>query len=1378
MLKFHIIVKSAGFVLALFAWQLLGAIMGIVLGIVIRYPYKFAYNDNITQVTLAIGMLYFAYYIADIIGVSGVLAVVLFGILLSSTKIKISPETEVYTNNFWEYISFLTKTLIFVMAGIRLGYDNHYPQVTDIGYVILLYILCLVARIMIYLLASPVLRKSGPQLSWRSIVISVWGIYRGSPSLLLAVLYSAHYQNEFGYRVLSYSTLIVILSLLLNSFLMRFLLSVLGLYDLSRTKRVNMNMAVAQINACREKAMFSLKLDRIIADANWLVVESITRIGHPYRKKMKGHGTYDDDIGNDFQIRLLSCPDCGGHTLCPPSLKEIDDMTLEAKHRILKAQLVSYWRQYDLGILSRRGIRILTNLIDGAVTKEDPMLRAVDLKIQTEGSKILKNMKSCFGHLLTVTSKQHRFIPTNIIRAMCFRLCTSRTFQIIMASLAMFDLAILLHLTMLYYFQNQFGDHDAFAFYAQILDFMFFSIFLLEFWIQVLGIGFVQYFRSHVNKVEFAVGILIRGSEITMCVDTSIDMKQVLNVLKSYDIILFLKTLLLLRAARLYIFWTALIPKLLNVIDRQMDDSLMKSYDIGKAFLVGQERVMKFLAHVVCNETVYNNLRRVLEADRLKVTKDLGLIQKDRPAIAITMKTRHAIRHIINIMSDCLNDLKEEGILDAIENKVLVSSLDLIRKKLRDISVVNPCPPDFILREIPWLHGDHDTSDFLLHHSRLSSYDTGDVIIKYGDDPVGLYVLVSGLVKSYYRPSSNIIEQTNKYGILPNCDFFTNLKFDLPQEDYVVSGNLVGETGMVTGRRYDMDVLCETAVQVYYIPWKIMKAVLHDSEDSGLMQSKVWKSIGIKIAVILLQYSTHFQGWLREKLLLYLQRSVVPMLSGVTTINITDKVDDVILVEGVIMDGITRAVFFGPFYVPRSVHKIILPDHSTWKYDTTYETRLLIIPNVHADQNDILGPEGIFKDHYRSHPPLQTMEILSDASVVDSTTKLCPHGQNSGWKLDSASSQRFFQKRAGIHKKVGFIDYMPNIKGIDSTMPTTSYALPSEKKTQIKETIHVRRNQDSTITYIKDIDEQSEGESVKDDMQPTVKSKHTPHLQLKKRRRRTEQVYDYDIVSDSSFEEDMVLKKSKMKGIRSKICDKIKSKIPNRARKIFRTKEEKTSLTDEYKRTCSSKDKVCSVEVPRKKKTAIKKADHLASDDNLDDSINSKESYVKVKTFEVEESLVTLIRIKGESKHVQTDLQAKDVKHLVDETGYPEQKIIGIDHDRHDSTSLYKQLQHKTEKDIKMGKHVSPNFIVSTHKMDHSAAKQFTTNPYPVDVEDNEETSSNDSTPDTSPLSGASIKKHNLNKNTSTDSLSKSEGSDLELKSVPSGRGKKQSKEN
>lgn len=58
-----------------------------------------------------------------------------------------------------------------------------------------------------------------------------------------------------------------------------------------------------------------------------------------------------------------------------------------------------------------------------------------------------------------------------------------------------------------------------------------------------------------------------------------------------------------------------------------------------------------------------------------------------------------------------------------------------------------------------------------------------------------------------------LFQNLKRFGGLPNCDFLVNLNLEENQEDYI-TGNVIGEIGAVTGRRYDMSIVCESEVQV------------------------------------------------------------------------------------------------------------------------------------------------------------------------------------------------------------------------------------------------------------------------------------------------------------------------------------------------------------------------------------------------------------------------------------------------------------------------------------------------------------------------------------------------------------------------------------
>ena len=75
---------------------------------------------------------------------------------------------------------------------------------------------------------------------------------------------------------------------------------------------------------------------------------------------------------------------------------------------------------------------------------------------------------------------------------------------------------------------------------------------------------------------------------------------------------------------------------------------------------------------------------------------------------------------------------------------------------------------------------------------------------------------------SYFPCALQEIEQS---GVLPNSEILAPSYDVSVLRDYVGAGNVVGEVGVLTGRRRDASVDCETAVQAYYISNQVMDTV-------------------------------------------------------------------------------------------------------------------------------------------------------------------------------------------------------------------------------------------------------------------------------------------------------------------------------------------------------------------------------------------------------------------------------------------------------------------------------------------------------------------------------------------------------------------------
>lgn len=70
-------------------------------------------------------------------------------------------------------------------------------------------------------------------------------------------------------------------------------------------------------------------------------------------------------------LRHSTCPNCDTSVPNEPSPKEFAEMTNDGRVRLIKALKVSYWKQFEHGMLSREAVQALINLADTAMDEEE-----------------------------------------------------------------------------------------------------------------------------------------------------------------------------------------------------------------------------------------------------------------------------------------------------------------------------------------------------------------------------------------------------------------------------------------------------------------------------------------------------------------------------------------------------------------------------------------------------------------------------------------------------------------------------------------------------------------------------------------------------------------------------------------------------------------------------------------------------------------------------------------------------------------------------------------------------------------------------------------------------------------------------------------------
>lgn len=360
---------------------------------------------------------------------------------------------------------------------------------------------------------------------------------------------------------------------------------------------------------------------------------------------------------------------------------------------------------------------------------------------------------------------------------------------------------------------------------------------------------------------------------------------------------------------------------------------------------------------MVENKVVRDSIKKQIEDDRLMVTKELGMIQKDSPWIAISIKTKQATRATLNHMRSAVTDLKMSGFVDEFEYDKLKDSIEESLKQERLLRVVTMSSPKRLFREVQWTGFHSEIADYLYENISTQIWDTGDIIVKCGKKPEAVYILVTGLFRISYTPEKSVLNDVYKRGALPIMDYIPSSKFEESLEEFIFSGNSMGELCLLTDRPYNSTVIAEAPSQAFILSHKLMRdAMEKDKNPINGLEARIWKFVSITLACEILQETPLYQSVTQEEVRLTLVRSFVPNLSCYKIFLINELIEDVVLIEGIIMDFNTRTYFAAPCYIPRTVHKIVMPASSFFTRDKTriVRVKLLIIPVKDVDEMDIM----------------------------------------------------------------------------------------------------------------------------------------------------------------------------------------------------------------------------------------------------------------------------------------------------------------------------------------------------------------------------------------------------------------------------------------
>ena len=523
-----------------------------------------------------------------------------------------------------------------------------------------------------------------------------------------------------------------------------------------------------------------------------------------------------------------------------------------------------------------------------------------------------------------------------------------------------------------------------------IANYIFFFIYLTEFLLKIIGLCPKLYFSDWWNGFDFFIlfTAFIDVSLVTLAILTEDDsgsgggsFDNFLKIFKSFKFLKMskmIKFLKVLRSLRMLRFMKTALPFFVDSLERRIHADLAFGYSVGRCFIRGQDELVTILPTMIENKVHLTNFREQAEKNRLEVVRELGMLQRDTPGLAVSIKTRTACRTILNAQRDQVRILHTQGVLDEHETKLLENEVE---KNMKDIAygfpkIVEP-PSDFeLLENIPWISESEEMRKFFQNCAEKLELDCGDILIQEGEDVDGIYLITTGMARisgSGLNPDQEI-DENKLYGTSDDVGLDPTVYTNTNKFDYVCSGGLVGDVGVMTGQS-DITAICETALTCFLIKIEDIEEAL---ELYPSLEEKIWKCIGINIAITSISDLMDI-GATAEKRRQYLEPSYLVNLSKGESFVFDESSESCIVIFGEVevTYSVNKRLAANKKFQPKTLKA---PDLVKHVYDNNFKLVEQSIKPIWNNENDtspklLIVPKTVqeFEDTQKMFERLTTM---------------------------------------------------------------------------------------------------------------------------------------------------------------------------------------------------------------------------------------------------------------------------------------------------------------------------------------------------------------------------------------------------------------------
>lgn len=404
-----------------------GLFFGLCCGFICVFALNRINNELKIEITMTFGITYLVFYIADAeLNTSAVVALTSMGLYMAKHKYCISSNVQSSMSGAWQIMIFVVNILTFTLSGLILAHSfiGVETNVTsrDIGISLVLYLLIHASRVLTVSAFHPLITWSGMSLTRKECVVFAWSGLRGRTALILVLLIylDTKIDRATRERFLFHISMIVLLTLIVNGTSSKFLVRMLGLHKGTPESQSVLLQALKHIRHQTSKQINKMKEDINFANVNWKILYDYLpeklleefdeehssnvhqRLSIISRKTFLDPSSYSaidpsehhdhnrrhsdqfstqsivqvdfDSTSNERHILDIFFRTQTGPTTTTTT-NEIrrechqTNMRFEIIRRFLTAMSVDYEKQWYLGMIRRRALKILLETVEEAKTK-------------------------------------------------------------------------------------------------------------------------------------------------------------------------------------------------------------------------------------------------------------------------------------------------------------------------------------------------------------------------------------------------------------------------------------------------------------------------------------------------------------------------------------------------------------------------------------------------------------------------------------------------------------------------------------------------------------------------------------------------------------------------------------------------------------------------------------------------------------------------------------------------------------------------------------------------------------------------------------------------------------------------------------------------